>query len=72
MINANWGKVMSEWIAILLASGSVISFIYYFYEDAGINAGLLGILFIIAFVTYSIIWKIEQLEKRIKALGDLE
>ena len=70
MINANWEKIISEWIAILLVSGGIISFMYYFYEDAGINAALLGVLLIISFAAYSIIWKIEQLEKRIGEITD--
>ena len=70
MINANWKRIIQEWICILLASGGIISFMYYFYEDAGINAALLGILLIMSFAAYSIIWKIEQLEKEIGKITD--
>ena len=70
MINANWKRIIQEWICILLVSGGIISFMYYFYEDAGINAALLGILLIMSFAAYSIIWKIEQLEKEIGKITD--
>ena len=70
MINANWKRIIQEWTCILLASGGIISFMYYFYEDAGINAALLGILLIISFAVHSIIWKIEQLEKEIGEITD--
>ena len=71
MINANWKRIIQEWTCILLASGGIISFICYLFEDAGINTALLGILFMISFAVHSIIWKIEQLEKKIKDLDDL-